>query len=186
MCWQDWGELKSTWNSSFRDSSSNSCIEYLFFLPFSFLRPKSKIQKIPKPKGSSYCKSSLEREGERESKGEKSSLYPYDGGGYGLLLDRESQLERRGFWFRFKEMRLRLDHHLWWRWWSEEEPRRLGHGSSESRGNGSSVRADFPHLESSPPPPEAFAAWVQFKPWGLLRCCFSGFVASLFLFLLLL
>ena len=83
-------------------------------------------------------------------------------------------------------MSLRLDHHLWWRWWSEEEPRRLGHGSSESRGNGSSVRADFPHLESSPPPPEAFAAWVQFKPCRLLRCYFSRFVASLFLFLLLL
>ena len=138
MCWQDWGELKSTWNSSFRDSSSSSYIEYLFFLPFSFLRPKSKIQKIPK----TQSKSGLERERERERERESVCVCvcvcvnsrwrsnPYGGGGWDLLLDRESRLKGREFWFGFREMNLRLDHHRWWWWWLEEEPRRLGHGSS--------------------------------------------------------
>ena len=99
--------------------------------------------------------------------------HPYDGGGWGLSLDRKNWLERRGFWFECREMSLRSNHHRWWRWWSKEEPRRLGHGSLENRRNGSSVQANFSHLERSPP---RFSLIMGVAL--LIRCCFSGFVAS--------
>ena len=99
--------------------------------------------------------------------------HPYDGSGWGLPLDRKNWLERRGFWFECREMSLRSNHHRWWRWWSEEEPRRLGHGSLENRGTGSLVQANFPRLERSPPRFNLIMGVAL-----LIRCCFSGFVAS--------
>ena len=129
---------------------------------------------MPTPKGLSSCKSSWERERERENPRWRS--HPYDGGGLGLLLDQENWLKRRGFWFGFKEMSLRSDHRQWWQWWSEEEPRRLGHGSLESRGNGSSVQTNFPRLE---PLPSRFSSIMGVVL--LIHCCFFGFVALLLL-----
>ena len=93
--------------------------------------------------------------------------------------------------WKFRKQRLRSNHYRWWQWLSEEKPRRLGHGSSESRGNGSSVWVDFPRLEPLPPLPETFAAWslhhnlnggIWVREIWVRGGCRSGFVvASLFL-----
>ena len=98
--------------------------------------------------------------------------------------------------WKFRKQRLRSDHYRWWQWLSEEKLRRLGHGSSESRGNGSSVWADFPRLEPLPPLPETFAAWslhhnlnqgIWVREIWVRGGCRSGFVvASLFMGWLLL
>ena len=82
--------------------------------------------------------------------------------------------------WKFKEQRLRSDHCQWWWWLSKEELRKLSHGSSESRGNGSLVQADFPRLK--PLPPRAFAV-VRIEGFGLGRSGFVG-VANLGLLLL--
>ena len=134
MCWHYWCGLKSTWNSS-SSSHIESCSSFFFsfILLKIFFFPFLKTQ-IKDSENTQNPKKTWFRERERESvcvcENPRWRSHPYGGGGWDLPLDRESRLKRREFWFGFREMNLRLDHHRWWWRWLEEEPRRLSHGSS--------------------------------------------------------